>query len=633
MSEATTTTHSFKAEVSQVLHLVVNSLYSHKEVFLRELVSNASDALDKRRFEAVTHPELATESDLKVQISADSAAGTLTISDNGIGMNASELEQNLGTIARSGTREFLNKVAKAREASDQGLQLIGQFGVGFYSAYLVADRVDVITRRAGEEAAFRWSSDAQESFTIEPAERAEAGTTLVLHLKQDQKEFLSEHRLRELVRRYSDYIGHPIEIAVPPKEGEGAVGTFERINQASALWQRSPSDVTEEQYTEFYRHLTHDFEPPLGHRHFKVEGTQLFAGLLFLPKRAPFDLYDPSAKHGIRLHVRRVFVMDDCAELLPNFLRFVRGVVDSEDLPLNVSREILQDSKLVRVIKKQVVNHSLAMIEDLAGKDAEVFAKFWGDFGAVIKEGLHFESEHRERIAKIVRYESSTQPGLTTLGEYVSRMKENQKAIYYATGTSRALLDASPHLETLKKRGYEVLFMTDGVDPFAVTSLGEFEGKPLVSAMDENLELGEEELTDEQRAAEAEQKKQAEPLVERFKAVLSSKVGEVRLSTRLTDSPVCLVVPEGGMAPHIERLMMARQMGIPAQKRILELNPGHPLIQNLERRAGQDAGSVASWIELLYDQALIAEGSPLENPSAFAQRLTTLLTSASNATP
>jgi molecular chaperone HtpG len=631
MSEATT--HSFKAEVSQVLHLVVNSLYSHKEVFLRELVSNASDALDKRRFEAVTHPEMASEGDLKIQLIADPNASTLTISDNGIGMNAVELELNLGTIARSGTRDFLDKVAKAREASDQGLQLIGQFGVGFYSAYLVADRVDVITRRAGESSAFRWSSDAQSSFTIEPAERAEAGTTLILHLKEDQKEFLTASRLRELVRRYSDYIGHPIEIAVPPKppkDGEPeAATTFERINQASALWQRPASEVTEEQYTEFYRHQTHDFEAPLAHRHFKVEGTQEFAGLLFLPKRAPFDLYDPSAKHGIRLHVRRVFVMDDCAELLPNFLRFVRGVVDSEDLPLNVSREILQDSKLVRVIKKQVVNHTLAMIEDLAGKDSDVFAKFWGDFGAVIKEGLHFESEHRDRIAKIVRYESSTQPGLTTLGAYVSRMKDGQKAIYYATGASRALLDSSPHLETLKKRGYEVLFMTDGVDPFAVASLSEFEGKPLVSAMDENLDLGEEELSDEQKATEAEQKKQAEPLVERFKAVLASKVGEVRLSTRLTDSPVCLVIPEGGMAPHIERLMMARQMGIPAQKRILELNPGHPLIQNLERRDKEEPSHVAAWIELLYDQALIAEGSPLENPAAFAQRLTSLLTTAS----
>jgi molecular chaperone HtpG len=629
MSEATT--HSFKAEVSQVLHLVVNSLYSHKEVFLRELVSNASDALDKRRFEALTHAELGSAGELKIQISADPAAGTLTISDNGIGMTATELEQNLGTIARSGTREFLNKVTKAKEAGEQGLQLIGQFGVGFYSAYLVADRVDVITRHAGEESAQRWSSDAQESFTIEPTTRAEVGTTLILHVKDEQKEFLNEGRLRELVRRYSDYIGHPIELGVTPNEGESKEPVFERINQASALWQRTPSDVTEEQYAEFYRHLTHDYEPPLAHRHFKVEGTQLFAGLLFLPKRAPFDLYDPAAKHGIRLHVRRVFVMDDCAELLPNFLRFVRGVVDSEDLPLNVSREILQDSKLVRVIKKQVVNHSLAMIEELAGKDADVFAKFWTDFGAVIKEGLHFESEHRERIAKIVRYESSTQPGLTTLGQYVSRMKEGQKAIYYATGTSRTLLDSSPHLETLKKRGYEVLFMTDGVDPFAVASLGEFEGKPLVSAMDENLELAEEELTDEERATEAEHKKQAEPLVERFKAVLASKVGEVRLSTRLTDSPVCLVVPEGGMAPHIERLMMARQMGIPAQKRILELNPGHPLIQNLERRDKEDPGNVAAWIELLYDQALIAEGSPLENPAAFAQRLTTLLTSASGA--
>jgi len=618
--------------VSQVLHLVVNSLYSHKEVFLRELVSNASDALDKRRFESVTHPEMAATGDLKIQISADFMGGTLTISDNGIGMNAAELEQNLGTIARSGTREFLNKIQKAKEASDQGLQLIGQFGVGFYSAYLVADRVDVITRRAGEDSAFRWSSDAQESFTIEPTERAEAGTTLVLHLKEDQKEFLNESRLRELVRRYSDYIGHPIEIATPPKEpkeGEAPAPAFERVNQASALWQRSPSEVTEEQYTEFYRHLTHDFEAPLGHKHFKVEGNQEFAGLLFLPKRAPFDLYDPAAKHGIRLHVRRVFVMDDCAELLPNFLRFVRGVVDSEDLPLNVSREILQDSKLVRVIKKQVVNHTLSMIEDLAGKDADLFGKFWADFGAVIKEGIHFESEHRDRIAKIVRYESSTQPGLTTFGDYVSRMKEGQKAIYYATGTSRALLDSSPHLEALKKRGYEVLFMTDGVDPFAVTSLNEFDGKPLVSAMDEDLKLGEEELNDEQRATEAEQKKQAEPLVERFKSVLASKVGEVRLSTRLTDSPVCLVIPEGGMAPHIERLMMARQMGIPPQKRILELNPGHPLIQNLEKRDSEEPGNVAAWIELLYDQALIAEGSPLDNPAAFAQRLTTLLTSAS----
>jgi molecular chaperone HtpG len=626
MSEATT--HSFKAEVSQVLHLVVNSLYSHKEVFLRELVSNASDALDKRRFEAVTHPEMAASGDLKIRISVDPVASTLTISDNGIGMNAAELEQNLGTIARSGTREFLNKVAKAREASDQGLQLIGQFGVGFYSAYLVADRVDVITRRAGEETAQRWTSDAQESFTIEPDTRPEAGTTLVLQVKEEQKEFLNAGRLRELIRRYSDYIGHPIEISVPAKEA-GAGPTFERINQASALWQRSSSEVTEEQYTEFYRHLSHDFEPPLAHRHFKVEGTQEFAGLLFLPKRAPFDLYDPAAKHGIRLHVRRVFVMDDCAELLPNFLRFVRGVVDSEDLPLNVSREILQDSKLVRVIRKQVVNHTLSMIEELAGKDVELFAKFWADFGAVIKEGIHFESEHRDRIAKIVRYESSTQPGLTSLGEYISRMKEGQKAIYYATGTSRALLDSSPHLETLKKRGYEVLFMTDGVDPFAVTSLSEFEGKPLVSAMDENLDLGEEELSDEQRAAEAEQKKQAEPLVERFKSVLASKVGEVRLSTRLTDSPVCLVIPDGGMAPHIERLMMARQMGIPPQKRILELNPGHPLIQNLERRDRDEPGNVAAWIELLYDQALIAEGSPLDSPAAFAQRLTTLLTSAS----
>jgi len=628
MSEAKT--HSFKAEVSQVLHLVVNSLYSHKEVFLRELVSNASDALDKRRFEAVTNGELAATGELKVRISADPNAGTLTIADNGIGMTETELEQNLGTIARSGTKEFAAKIAKAREASDQGLQLIGQFGVGFYSAYLVADRVDVITRHAGGSEAFHWSSDAQEAFTIEPATREEAGTTVVLHLKEDQKEFLTEHRLTELVRRYSDYIGHPIELGVSPKaEGESKEPSFERINQAGALWQRTPSEVTEEQYAEFYRHLSHDYEAPLAHRHFKVEGTQLFAGLLFLPKRPPFDLYDPSAKHGVRLHVRRVFVMDNCEELLPNFLRFVRGVVDSEDLPLNVSREILQDSKLVRVIRKQVVNHSLAMIEELATRDAAAFGKFWSDFGPVLKEGIHFESEHRDRIAKLVRYESSTQSGLTTFDDYISRMKEGQKAIYYATGNSRALLDASPHLEALKKRGYEVLFMTDGVDPFAVASLREFAGKPLVSAMDENLDLSEEDRTEEQKSADAEEKKQAEPLIERFKSVLTDKVKEVRLSTRLTDSPVCLVVPEGGIAPHIERLMMQRQMGIPAQKRILEVNPSHPLIRNLEQRDREDPSNVVKWIELLYDQALIAEGSPLDNPAAFAQRLTVLLTSAS----
>ncbi|HEY2408967.1 MAG TPA: molecular chaperone HtpG, partial [Polyangiaceae bacterium] len=393
-----------------------------------------------------------------------------------------------------------------------------------------------------------------------------------------------------------------------------------------ALWQRSPSDVTEEQYNEFYKHLVHDFEPPLAHRHFKVEGTQLFAGLLFLPRRPPFDLYDPNAKHGVRLHVRRVFVMDDAEELLPKFLRFVRGVIDSEDLPLNVSRELLQDSKLVRVIKKQVVNHALSMIETLAADKPDDFLKFWGDFGAVLKEGIHFELEHRERISKLLRYESSTQSGLTTLGDYVSRMKEGQSAIYYATGTSRSLLESSPHLEALKKRGYEVLFMTDGIDPFAVSSLGTFADKPLVSAMDEKLELGNETLSDDERKADEELKKNAEPLVQRFSAVLKDKIREVRLSTRLTDSPLCLVVPEGGLAPHIERLMMARQMGVVPQKRILELNPAHPLIVGLERKDQEDPASVAQWIELLYDQALIAEGSPVDDPAAFAQRLTRLLT-------
>ncbi|MCH2110447.1 MAG: molecular chaperone HtpG, partial [Polyangiaceae bacterium] len=452
----------------------------------------------------------------------------------------------------------------------------------------------------------------------------------ILDLEESQEEYSIEWKVRELVGRYSDYIGYPIELGVRPRDDEGnqkedADLEFEKINQATALWQRNPSEVSEEQYEEFYKHLTSDYAAPRAHRHFKVEGTQMFAGMLFLPTRAPFDLYGPEAKHGVRLHVRRVFVMDNCEELLPKWLRFLRGLVDSEDLPLNVSREILQDSRAVRVIQKQVVHHALTMLEELKKEKQDEYEAFWKDFGAVLKEGIHFQSDQKDRIAALSLYASSKAEGLTTLADYVSRMKENQTAIYFAAGSERSVLENSPHIEALKKRDYEVLFMTDGIDQFAVQSLGEFEGKKLVSAMDENLNF-EEEKTEEEKKAEKEQEEAAAPLVAQFKSVLEEKVAEVRVSHRLTDSPVCLVVPEGGMAPHLERLMMAQQMGMPAQKRILELNPEHPIIVGLGKV--DDAVKKKEWVEVLYDQALIAEGSPVTDPGSFAKRLSHLLTQA-----
>jgi molecular chaperone HtpG len=627
MSEAQV--HRFQAEVSQVLKLVVNSLYSHKEVFLRELVSNASDALDKLRFRALSEPELLEgQTEFRVRVIPNADSQTLTVSDNGIGMSEQDLIDHLGTIARSGTREFLAKLEQAR--SEKNPQLIGQFGVGFYSSFLVADKVEVVTRAAGSPKAYRWISDAKDSFTIEPAERDEHGTDVILHVAPEHAEFLKGFRLRELISRYSDYLTHPIEMPkVQLGDDKATAGAeFERVNQAGALWQKSPKDVTEEQYQEFYKHLSHDWEKPLAYRHFRVEGTQLFTGILFLPKRPPFDLFDQGAAHGVRLHVRRVFVMDNCEELVPKYLRFMKGLVDSEDLPLNVSREILQDSRAVQIIKKQVVNHALGMMEELASKRPDDYRGFWSSFGVVLKEGLHYGVDDKERFSKLMRY-ASTSEELTSLEDYVSRMKEGQKEIYYATGTDRRLLESSPHLEGLKRHGFEVLLMTDPVDPFAMTGMEEFDGKPFKNAMEEKLDLSEQESAEDKKAREAAGE-QSGPLLARFQEVLSERVGEVRVSDRLFDSPVCLVTKEGGVAPHIERLMRAHNQGFPEQKRILEVNPSHPVIGALKQAHETDAGSatVADWIFLLYDQALIAEGSPLPDPGAFSKRLSTLMGSA-----
>jgi molecular chaperone HtpG len=645
------TVRPFKAEVSQLLKLLVNSLYSNPEVFVRELISNASDALDKLRFESLSRPELTpADTTLMVRVAADPQHQTLTFWDNGIGMTAQELEDNLGTLARSGTRQFVEALEAAqKDKSGDRPQLIGQFGVGFYSAFLVADRVEVVSRAAGGEQAFRWISDAKESFSIEPAGRDVQGTSVILHLKSDRKEYLESFRLRQLIERYSDYIPHPIELLAPEKTSrkdadEDAADKaaskeggpeYERVNQASALWRRSPKELTREQYQGFYKHLTHDWEDPIAYRHFQVEGTQMFYALLFLPKRPPFDLFDAEAKHGMRLHVKRVFVVDNCSDLVPRYLRFVRGVVDSEDLPLNVSREVLQDSGAVRVIKKQITNHALSLLEELQKDDKAAYDTFWAAYGTVLKEGLHFAESERARIAKLVQYESSAQEGWTGLEGYVSRMKPEQKAIYYAAGVSRALLEKSPHLEGLQKRGYEVLYMTDPIDPFAVSSLNEFDGKPLLNAMTEDLQLEAEESSgSEDESAKKAAAAEHESLLAHMKSVLGDKVSEVRASRRLTDSPVCLVIAEGAMAPHIEQMLRARKMDVPATKRILEVNTGHPVVANLERvyAASPDSDDVRSWIRTLYDQSLLAEGSPLEDPADFARRLTALVQRAT-ATP
>jgi len=618
MTETQMKEHAFQAQVSEVLSLVINSLYSNKEIFLRELLSNASDALDKERFFAIEAPD--DGEPLRVRVTIDEAQGTLTLSDNGIGMDEAELIKNLGTIAHSGSRELLSQLKEKRD-----LNLIGQFGVGFYSAYLVADRVEVISRKRKQSEAFRWESDAKQSFRVGPAERTERGTSVILHLREDQREFLAAHRIRSLVSRYSDYIAYPIELGTK-KEGEET--TYERVNQASALWQRKPSDITQEQYDEFYTHLTHDFEPPLARKHFHIEGTQEFTGLLFVPKRPPFDLFSPEEQHGVRLHVKRVFIMDDCRELLPRWLRFVRGVVDSEDLPLNVSRELLQDSKVVKIIRKQVVKQVLDLLDEIADKQPDDYLSMWKNYGPVLKEGLHFEPEQRDRLTKLMRYESSHGTALTSLAEVRARMSEGQNAIYYVLGPNRRTVESSPHLESLRARGYEILYMTDPVDQWAVTAMGEIDGKPLRSAMDENLGLdAEADKKDDNGEAKTDDVDLA-PLLTCFKDVLADQVSEVRVSSRLTDSPACLVVPDGGLGPYIERLLRAsRSDDMPVTKRIMEINAKHPLIVAMQGILKRDSASaeVRSYAELLYDQSLLSEGSPVEDPARIAKHLTRLM--------
>ncbi len=621
-------THSFQAEVNQVLSLVINSLYSNREIFLRELLSNASDALDKRRFASIEKPELGGD-ELGIELRADEDAGTLTISDTGIGMSRDELVENLGTVARSGTRQFAEALQQAQKEKAEGLNLIGQFGVGFYSAFLVADRVRVVSRQAGSDEAWAWSSDGKESFTIEPAVRDTVGTSLTLLFNDEHKEYLRSWKVKSLVERYSDYIDYPIRLweTRTSTDDDGETSTSEELvtlNQVSALWRRSGSEVEPEQYNEFYRHLTSDFQDPQLHVHFRMEGTNEFHGLLFVPQRAPFDLFDRDGRTGLRLYVRRVLVMESCEDLLPAWLRFVRGVIDSDDLPLNVSRELLQDSRVTRTIRKQVVKKVLDALESMAADRPDDYVAFWGQFGKVIKEGVAMESEHRDRLARLLRLESTHSPdSLTSLAEYVERMPEGQSEIYYVVGATRQALESSPHLESLRKKGYEVLLLTDGVDQWMTDALTEFDGKSLKSAMSADLDLGEDGESDEEKPSAA-------GLIGRMQELLDSKVSEVRVSKRLTETPVCLVVPSGGMHAHIERLLRAQNYDLPMPKRIMEVNPAHPLIQKLESLSGDESRSedVQKWVGLLYQQALLTEGSPIENPTEFAREMTALMQAA-----
>ncbi len=604
--------HPFQAEVSQVLHLVIHSLYSHKEIFLRELISNASDALDKLRFRSLTDPTLTSgDVPLEIRLVADKEKGSLTIEDTGVGMTHEELVRDLGTVARSGSKAFLEHLKARGEGKD--LSLIGQFGVGFYSAYLVADRVDVVSRAAGSAEAWHWRSDGKETFFVESDTRATHGTSITLHLKQDQREFLEDWRLKELVRRYSDYVSHPIRVG------------DETVNTASALWQRPKSEITDEQYRDFYKHLTHAADEPVGWTHFRVEGKQEFVGLLFLPREAPFDLELGSKHRGVRLFVRRVFILDDSEELLPPWLRFMRGVVDSNDLPLNVSRELLQDSDAVRAIKKQLTKKSLDLLESIAHERPDDYAKVWAAFGAILKEGVASDFEYKERLAGLLRYRTTHGDAPTSLREYVARMPVEQHAIYYVLGESLQSASTSPHLEALKKRGFEVLVMTDPVDEWATESLREFDKKPLVSAMRADLKLDE---TEDQKKEREEQTKTLAPLLARMKAFLGERVSDIKLSDRLTDSPSCLVRGEHGPHAFVERLMRERGHAVRKTQRILEVNGAHPLVKRLEKLVESSPSSpeVDALIDVLYGQALITEGSPLDDPNLFAQNLTRLLT-------
>ena len=621
--EAHKETLGFQAEARQLLKLMIHSLYSNKEIFLRELISNAADAADKLRFEALSDSALyEDDGELKIRVSYDKEARTITVQDNGIGMSREEVIENIGTIAKSGTQQFLESLT-GDQAKDA--KLIGQFGVGFYSAFIVADKVTLTTRRAGmgPEHGVRWESSGEGEFTVETVEKPDRGTEIVLHLREGEDEFLDGFRLRNIIHKYSDHIDIPI--LMPKEEGEKETGEWEQINKASALWARPRNEISEEEYKEFYKHVAHDFEDPLAWTHNRIEGKLEYISLLYIPKRAPFDLWDRERRHGVKLYVRRVFIMDDAEQLMPNYLRFVRGVIDSNDLPLNVSREILQQSKVIDSIRSGSVRKVLDLLDGMAKNEPEKYATFWSEFGKVMKEGPAEDYANRERIAKLLRF-ASTHNGDDTqnvsLADYVERMKEGQKYIYYITADSYNAARHSPHLEIFRKKGIEVLLLFDRVDEWLVSSLTEFDGKPLKSIAKGELDLGD--LEDEEEKKEQKKiAKEFKDLVKRVEKALGDRVKEVRLTHRLTDSPACLVSDLYDMGTHLERILKEAGQEVPSSKPILELNPEHPLV--LKLREEKPGKRFDDWVEVLFDQAVLAEGGQLDDPATFVARLNALL--------
>jgi len=612
-------TLGFQAEVKQLLRLMIHSLYSNKEIFLRELISNASDACDKLRFEALSDGGLFEgDTELKIRVAYDKDARTITLSDNGIGMSRNEVIENIGTIARSGTREFLDRMTgdQTKDAN-----LIGQFGVGFYSSFIVADKVTLVTRRAGltAEHGVQWESSGEGDYTLETVAKETHGTEVTLHLREGEDDFLSDWRLQSIIRKYSDHITLPILMRLEGKDEDTAV------NQANALWARPKNEITDEQYTEFYKHVAHDFEPPLAHVHSKVEGKQEYAMLLYAPAHAPFDLYDRQPRHGIKLYVRRVFIMEEMEKLMPHYLRFVRGVIDSNDLPLNVSREILQHSKDIDTIRAGATKKVLGMLEELAENDKEKYATFWGEFGRVLKEGVGEDHANKERIAKLLRFATThadTEAEDVSLADYVARMKEGQSKIYYVTADSFAAAKNSPHLEIFRKKGVEVILLHDRVDEWLVSNLPEFEGKALQSVAKGDLDLGQLDDAEEKQAREQEETTYKD-FVEKIQTALGEQVKAVRISHRLTDSPACLVVDDQDMGMNLERMLKAAGQKVPMSKPILEVNPQHPLLALLQNEA--DATRFGDFSQILFNQALLAEGGQLEDPAGFVKKLNGLM--------
>lgn len=614
----------FQTEVNQLLHLMIHSLYSNKEIFLRELISNASDACDKLRFDAISNDALYEgDSELRIEVDFDEEANTVTVRDNGIGMNREEVVENIGTIAKSGTREFLSKLT-GDAAKDS--HLIGQFGVGFYSSFIVADKVTLKTRRAGEAAdqGVIWESSGEDGYSLESTTKETHGTEIILHLKDEEKEFANDWRLRSIISTYSDHI--PIPVKMRKRDDEGKLtDEWEVVNKANALWAEPKNKLKDEDYKEFYKHIAHDWQDPLAWTHNHVEGKLEYTSLLYIPSKAPFDLWEPEQTNGIKLYVQRVYIMDDTKNLMPRYLRFVRGVVDSNDLPLNVSREILQSNRVVDSIRKASVKKVLGLLEKMAENEPEKYQIFWQEFGKVMKEGPGEDTANQERIAKLLRFSSTHDDKpeqAITLTDYVSRMKEGQDAIYYITADSFAAAKNSPHLEVFRQKGIEVLLLSDRVDEWLVNGLREFDGKPLKSVAKGELDLGKFE-TEEDKKEQEKVEKEADSVIKHLKEVLGDKVEDVRVSHRLTSSPSVIVLSEHDMALYMQNLMKQAGHEMPSSKPVLEINPTHPLIKRME--AETDDEQFKDWADILFDQALLAEGAQLEDPAGFVSKLNKLM--------